>query len=328
MSASVPEASVSVVIVDWNSGDRIVRCLAHLSAQTVRPRSVVVVDNASESETWRHARGVDLPLEVVRMPENLGFAAGTNRGITLATSVEWVALLNPDAYPEPEWLEALLSAARSHPEYAFFASRQLLFDDPERIDGVGDCYAVSGLAGRRRHGEPAAGNCVDPEEVFGPCAAAALYRRDSVLEVGGLDEEFFCYFEDVDLAFRLRLAGHRCLYVPNAVVRHEGSASSGRRSDFSVYHGHRNLTWTFFKDMPWPLLALYGAHHLLLTLVSLVAFTLRGQGRPIWKAKWDALRGLPRVLRRRREVQARPRVGAWELRRWMEKGWRAFGRGL
>lgn len=324
MSAPVPEAPVSVVIVDWNSGDRISRCLAHLSAQTVRPRSVVVVDNASEPETWRHAGGVDLPLQMVRMPANIGFAAGTNRGIALASSVEWVALLNPDAYPEPEWLEALLSAARLHPGYTFFASRQLMFDDPERIDGVGDCYAVSGLAWRRRHGEPAAGNNLEPEEVFGPCAAAALYRRDAVLEVGGLDEDFFCYFEDVDLAFRLRLAGHRCLYVPDAVVRHVGSASSGRRSDFSVYHGHRNLTWTFFKDMPWPLLVLYGAHHLLVSLVSLVAFTLRGQARPIWRAKRDAVCGLPAVLRRRGDVQARRRVGAWELRRWMEKGWRAF----
>jgi GT2 family glycosyltransferase len=131
----------------------------------------------------------------------------------------------------------------------------------------------------------------------------------------------------VDLAFRLRLAGHRCLYVPDAVVRHVGSASSGRRSDFAVYHGHRNLVWTFVKNMPAPLLALYWPHHLLLNVAGLAWFTLRGQGRPIFRAKADALRGLPRVLRQRREIQAARRASSRELRRAMVGGWRGFGLG-
>jgi GT2 family glycosyltransferase len=262
---------------------------------------------------------------MVRLAANSGFAAGTNRGIALVPDVEWIALLNPDAFPEAEWLERLLAAANAHPEYAFFASRQVMAQDPSRLDGTGDAYGVSGFAWRRDRGRPAAGVGLEPGEVFGPCAAAALYRRAALEEVGGLDESFFCYFEDVDLAFRLRLAGHRCLYVPDAVVHHVGAASSGRGSDFAVYHGHRNLVWTFVKNMPAPLLALYWPHHLLLDFVSLAWFTLRGQGRAIWRAKRDALRGLPRVLRQRREVQARRRVGSWQLRRLMERGWRGFG---
>jgi GT2 family glycosyltransferase len=318
---------VAVVIVDWTSGDLLARCLAALRGQTVRPASVIVVDNASAEPTAWRVPGEAPDLEIVRMVENLGFAAGTNRGIARAPEARWIALLNPDAFPEPEWLEKLLQAAEAHPEYSFFASRQVMAEDPARLDGAGDAYGVSGIAWRRGWGRPAAGVADVPGEVFGPCAAAALYRRDILLEVGGLDEGFFCYFEDVDLAFRLRLAGHRCLYVPDAVVRHVGSASSGRRSDFSVYHGHRNLVWTFVKNMPGPLLALYWPHHLLLDLASLVWFTLRGQGRAIWKAKWDALKGLPRVLRQRREVQARRRVRSGELRRLMVKGWRGFGLG-
>jgi len=316
---------VSIVVVDWNAGDLVTRCLTAIAAQTVRPKSVMVVDNASASETWRHVVPDTLPVEMIRLADNSGFAAGTNCGIALVPDAEWVALLNPDAFPEPDWLEKLLAAARAHPEYSFFASRQVMAGDSSRLDGAGDAYAVTGLGWRCRHGEPVVGSPQEPEEVFGPCAAAALYRRDALVEVGGLDDSFFCYFEDVDLAFRLRLAGYRCLYVPDAVVHHVGSASSGLRSDFSVYHGHRNLVWTFVKNMPGPLLALYWPHHLLLNLISLVGFTLRGQGRAIWSAKWDAVRALPRVLRQRREIQASRRVGSWELRRLMVKGWRGFG---
>jgi GT2 family glycosyltransferase len=327
----VPEApaggSLSVVVVDWNAGELVTRCLGALARQTVRPGTVLVVDNASASETWRHVGADTLPVEMIRQADNSGFATGTNRGIGLVPDAEWIALLNPDAFPEPGWLERLLAAAREHPECSFFASRQVMAEDPARLDGAGDAYGVSGFAWRRDRGRPVVEARNEPEEVFGPCAAAALYRREALEEVGGLDGSFFCYFEDVDLSFRLRLAGHRCLYVPDAIVHHVGSATSGRRSDFSVYHGHRNLVWTFVKNMPGPLLALYWPHHLLLNMVSLVWFTLRGQGRTIWKAKWDALRGLPRVLRQRRAVQAKRRVGSWELRRLMVKGWRGFGLG-
>lgn len=317
--------SVGVVIVDWNAAALVTRCLTALSRQTVRPHAIVVVDNASASETWRHVTDEHLRMDMVRLVENCGFAAGTNRGIALAAECDWIAVLNPDAFPEPGWLERLLVAAAAHPEYSFFASRQVKADDPGRLDGTGDAYAVSGRAWRRDHGLDARGTRLALEEVFGPCAAAALYRREALAEVGGFDERFFCYFEDVDLAFRLRLAGHRCLYVPDAVVHHVGSASSGRGSDFSVYHGHRNLVWTFVKNMPGPLLGLYWPHHLVLNLVSLAWFTLRGQGRAIWKAKWDAVRGLPRVLRERREIQARRRIGSRELRPLMVGGWRGFG---
>jgi GT2 family glycosyltransferase len=118
------------------------------------------------------------------------------------------------------------------------------------LDGAGDEYHVSGLAWRRFYNHLANGYGLKPEEVFGACAAAAMYRREDFLKIGGFDEDYFSYFEDVDLSFRLRLAGGRCLYVPDAIVHHVGSASTGKLSDFVVYYGHRNLVWTFFKDMP------------------------------------------------------------------------------
>jgi GT2 family glycosyltransferase len=272
--------------------------------------------------------GSRLELDVVRLSENLGFAAGNNRGIARASDAEWIALLNPDAFPEPDWLENLLAAAAAHAEYSSFASRQIMAGDPTLLDGTGDSYAVSGLAWRRDYGQPAAGRREQREEVFGPCAAAALYRRSLLSEAGGFDEHFFCYFEDVDLAFRLRLAGHRCLYVPEAVVHHIGSGISGHRSDFSVYHGHRNLVWTFWKNMPAPLLARYWPHHLAVNALSMIHFARQGRGRVILRAKRDALRGLPRVLRQRRAIQAGRRADLADLRRMMVRGLRSLGVGM
>jgi len=320
-------ARVAVIVVDWNSAELLDRCLASLSRQTLRPERVIVIDNAGDRPTWRHVRNAPPGTDLVRLPANRGFAAANNVGVTLGSDCDWVALLNPDAFPEPDWLERLLEAAGESPGYSSFASRLVIAGDPERLDGTGDVYAVSGLAYRRDHGAPAAGLRLEREEVFGPCAAAALYRRDALLEVGGFDERFFCYFEDVDLAFRLRLAGHRCLYVPKAVVHHVGSATTVRHSAFSVYHAHRNLVWTFVKNMPGPLLALYLPHHVLLNLVSLVHFAWRGQAKTILRAKRDALRGLPQAWRERRAIQAGRKATLRELRHLMAGGRRALGVG-
>jgi GT2 family glycosyltransferase len=318
---------VAVIVVNWQAEALLGRCLEALDRQSLPARRVVLVNNGRPGVAAALPALTRTPVAVLEPGVNLGFAAGNNRGLLETSDCDWIALVNPDAFPEPEWLARLLAAAAARPEFSFFASRQLLAASPDRLDGTGDVYAASGLAWRRDHDHPAAGTRLEAGEVFGPCAAAALYRRDALVEVGGFDESFFCYFEDVDLAFRLRLLGHRCLYVPDAVVHHVGSASSGRRSDFSVYHGHRNLVWAFWKDMPASLLIRYLPHHLALNLISLVHFAARGQGRVMLRAKRDALLALPRILRERRAVQARRTVASRALRAVMAGGLAALGGG-
>jgi GT2 family glycosyltransferase len=315
---------VAVVIVNLNAGALLERSLAALARQTVPPARTIVVDNAS---TDGSADGIEQRhegVEVIRNAENVGFAAANNQGVAAAADCDWVALLNPDAFPEPDWLAALLEAARRRPAYAFLGSRLLRADAPDEVDGAGDAYHVSGMAWRRDHGRPAARAGRTEEEVFSPCAAAALYRRDVFLAAGGFDESFFCYYEDNDLSFRLRLAGHRCLYVPEAVVHHVGSAVAGAESDFTVYHSQRNLVWTYFKDMPAPLLWLYLPQHLLVNLLALGWYAAGGRAGAVARAQRDAVRGLPEVLRSRREVQASRKVGAREVRRTMTKGLAAY----
>jgi GT2 family glycosyltransferase len=148
-----------------------------------------------------------------------------------------------------------------------------------------------------------------------------MYRRNIFLDVGGFDERFFCYFEDVDLAFRLNLAGHRCLYVPNAKVKHLGSAITGRRSDFAVYHGHRNMVWAYVKNMPSNLLWLGLPQHILVNLAALIWFSLTGQAGTIFKAKRDALLGLRKTIAQRKLIQKNSRVSSEKIKKIIATGW-------
>jgi GT2 family glycosyltransferase len=303
---------ISVIVVNWNGTPHLRRCLAALRAQQFRDFEASVVDNASSDGSADIVTCEFPEFRLLPQTANLGFAAANNIGARAARG-EWLALLNNDAFAEPDWLTQLAQATRDYPDCAGFASCQLSDADPARLDGAGDSYHSIGLAWRSGRGRPFGPPWDAPRAVFAPCAAAALYRRADFLDAGGFDEAFFCYFEDVDLAFRLGLQGRRFMYISGARVRHIGSASHGQSSDFARYHGHRNLVWTFVKNMPASLLWRYLPGHILFNLLSLLVFTLAGQPRALWRAKWHALKGLPRVLRERRVLQAQRTAPAADL---------------
>src|SRR5688572_7829820 len=274
-----------MLIVSYNSGAWLARCLAALAAQQVQGFRTIVIDNASTDGSADHLER-DFPwVEVIRPGKNLGFAAGNNLGAASAQDCEWLITLNPDAFPEPGWLGALLAAARANPQFSMFQARLIAEADHRTLDGVGDIYHVSGLHWREGHMLPDSAVYDRPREIFSPCAAAAMYRRDAFQQAQGFDEDFFCYAEDVDLGFRMRLAGHRALYVPDAVVYHVGSGTTGWRSDFSAYHGQRNLVWTYVKNMPGRLFFTCLPWHLAMNLASVAVLALRGQGRVVVRAK-------------------------------------------
>ena len=297
-------AKVTVIVVNWNGEDFLERCLWALMRQTVKPHEIIVVDNASSDGSVAIAQR--FPTVRLMLPGcNTGFARGNNLAIDGASLESvWIALINPDAFAEPRWLEALLLAAESNNGFDVFGSKLVNAADPTILDGIGDAYHFSGLVWRTGHGLgvqiSAEGDC----EIFSSCAAASLYRRQALRDIGGFDEDYFCYVEDVDLGFRLRLAGYRCLYVPQSVAHHVGSGTTGgQHSDFALYHGHRNLVWTFVKDMPGVLFWLLLPLHVLLNVVSVVWFALRGRGKVILRAKRDALLGLPKMWRKRQHIQ-------------------------
>ena len=295
--------TVTVIIVNWNGGQLLEQCLDSLSLQTLQPEKLIVVDNDSHDGSAECAEQNN-NVTLRKLNTNLGFAAANNLALAECDS-EFVALLNPDAFPEPEWLERLVGAANSESNAVAFGSRQMNYNSSNTLDGIGDAYHISGLVWRERHGATQQPTDLVQREIFSPCAAAALYRRQAIVDLGGFDEDFFCYVEDVDIGFRLRLAGYKAMYVPDAVVHHVGSATTGgQQSDFSVYHGHRNLVWTYTKNMPGVLFWLLLPYHVLLNIFTLGWFVLRGQGRVIIRAKWDAIKGIPNMWRKRKVIQS------------------------
>ena len=309
---------VTVVIVNWNSGDLLAKCLDKLGEQTLAPTKTIVVDNSSGDDLANVAHQLQ-GVTLLKSTSNRGFAAGNNLAFE-EIGTKYIALLNPDAFPVPTWLEKLVFEAEKRPDVAAFGSRQMLYGADGVIDGLGDVYHLSGLVWRSGHGRQLSVNDVHNKAIFSPCAGAALYRTEALRLVGGFDEDFFCYVEDVDLGFRLRLAGYRSMLVADAVVDHVGSATTGgKHSDFAVYYGHRNLVWAYIKNMPgwmfWAFLPL----HMLMNVVAVVRFALSGQAGVIIKAKKEALLGVPEMWKKRRLVQRQRMVSVAQLWKIMNK---------
>ena len=314
-------AKTAVIVVNFNGKDFLDHCLSSLECQTFSHFKTIVVDNASHDDSTDGIEERFPGIEVIRLKKNIGFAAANNLVARQVKGFSWIALLNPDAFAEPDWLLNLHIAASENSEYSFFGSHMRQYGSPQRLDGTGDIYHLCGLAWRRDHGISEDQISRSIGEIFSPCAAAAMYKRDVFLDAGGFDESFFCYFEDVDLAFRLRLLGHRCLYVPNAKVEHVGSATTKRQSDFAVYHGHRNMIWTYVKNMPSLLFWRGLPQHILVNVAALFRFSLTGQAGPIFKAKWDALLGLGEIIKQRKSIQKNIKAPEINLKRAMAKDW-------
>lgn len=289
--------------MNYNGGRFIGRCLQALANQRDEPSQIIVVDNASTDGSAELVASKYPGVTLLRQQSNIGFAAGNNRAFEKVVQAEWVALLNPDTEAGPDWITELRKGVRDNPEVDMFSCRLVSDGESGTLDGTGDIYHGSGLGWRRDHGVSAGIRRDVDEIVFGPCAAAALYRLDKVLAAGAFDERYFCYNEDIDLAFRMRLRGARCLHLDHCEVVHAGSGITGKDSDFTVYHGHRNLVWTFFKNMPTTLLWRYLPAHLVLNLATIVIYTLKGRPGVILRAKWHAIKGLRWVLAERRAQQ-------------------------
>ena len=305
------DPAITVVVVNYNGGDYLRGCLASLARQTFRDFETIVIDNASADDSLSRIRETPERTTILQQTTNLGFARGNNVGAQ-AGKGRWLALLNPDAEAEPDWLAQLMRAVAVRPDHRVVASLQVSLHDASKLDGAGDCYLAYGYAwrggfGHPRSQTPPAGEC------FAPCGAAAFYPRDVFLDAGGFDERYFCYHEDVDLGFRLRLFGERCQFAPTAVVRHAGSAISGRSSYFSVFHGVRNGVWTYVKNMPGGLLALTAPVWAIGAIALLARGVVRGQSRGTWNGLLAAFSDLRPALAARRDIRARRTIAAAQL---------------
>lgn len=315
---------VRVIIVNYNAAPYLQACVDSLAAQTLRDFEAVIVDNASTDGSADSLRLPDQRFTLIRSPQNVGFAAANNLGAQ-GCDAPWIATLNPDTVAEPNWLEEMRAGVVRHPGIHMFGATLLSAADPGIVDGFGDALSIAGIAWRRGAGRPVASLPESDAEAFSPCAAAALYCRRSFEDAGRFDESFFCYLEDVDLGFRLRLAGARCLQLRRAIVQHHGSAITGAMSEFTLFHTFRNRLWLIFKNMP-PLLLFVALPLNLLCSVLLILDLMRRHKRvkPCLKGLLDGLAWGP-MWNSRRQIQRRRKASTLSVARLLAPNLYRFG---
>lgn len=328
--ASIP---VSVVIVNWNGREHLPTCIDSLLRQTLPGCEIVVVDNGSRDGSLEllHERYGER-VRVVELPENLGFAGGVNRGLQVARG-RYLLALNNDTEVDAHCLERLVEAADRHPECGSFAPKILSFTDRSVIDNVGHLLYADGLSRGRGRLEIDHGQYDREEEILLGSGCAVLLRRAMLADAGLFDEDFFAYCDDCDLGLRARLLGWTCLSVPGAVVYHKYSGSAGEYSPLKAFLVERNRAWVAVKCLPWPLLLL-SPLFTLLRLGAQAYGALTGTGAAgrftsthsatelagiLFRAFLAASRGLPAALARRRAIQSRRRVSAFEPLRWLRR---------
>jgi len=292
---------ISVIVLNYNGKGFLDGCLSSLASQTYSDFEVIVVDNGSRDGSPEYVKENYPWVRLAKNDENLGFAGGTNVGIRAAKG-EFVITLNNDSRADSRFIEELIKPM-ADPEVGVCAAKMLFPDG--RINSAGICISRSGAAWDRGMFEPDRGQYEFVEEVFGACAGAALYRREMMDEIGLFDEDFFLYLEDVDLAFRARLAGWKCLYVPGARVIHHHGGTAGVGSDLAVYYGNRNIVWYPIKDFPFRLLITSLPFIVARNLAVIPYYALRGQGGVILKSKLDALKGVVKMMEKRKDVVRR-----------------------
>ena len=307
-----PANMVDVIIPNFNGMKYLPVCLDSLSRQTFNNFKIMMIDDCSEDGSVSYVKEKYPHVSVLEFHQNKGFSMAVNEGIR-RTSGELVFLLNSDTELDERCIESLVSAFQEENEVAIAAPRVLMFDRRDIIDSAGILYRIDGLS------RGAGTGCRDSEEygisklIFGASAGAAAYRRTLLNEIGLLDEDFKFYYEDTDLSFRALLRGYRCLYVPSAVVYHHGGQQ--RHSDFTRYYTTRNLIYTLVKNMPARLLIKYFPYIVFYQVYQSFFAASKGKIAIDVKARFDALSGLAKMMRKRKEIQKRRTMSCSELAR-------------
>jgi GT2 family glycosyltransferase len=299
---------ITVLIPNWNGMSWLGECLQSLKIQDMQDFRTIVVDNGSTDSSITFIKQNYPRVEIIELMGNTGFANAANIGIERSTT-PYVVLLNADTRVYPDWLSRLLEhIENSSDDVAAINSQLLSMDDSELIDDAGDELSWYGDALKRGHNERVA-EYQEQKEIFSPCAAACLYRRDFLIRTGGFDTAFFAYLEDVDLGLRGRLLGYRYLYLPTAKVLHKGHGAGLPHSRY-VEMITRNRLLLFAKNMPVRLLLRHAAK-----LIYGQIYFIAAYARP-----WASIKGylsflveLPHLMPKRRQMLKATRLTLDEI---------------
>lgn len=305
----------TIVIPNYNGAAYLEDCLNSLREE---PACVIVVDNGSTDGSRELVREKFPEVQLMALDKNYGFCKAVNRGMA-ASRTMYVILLNNDTAVEPGFVRALEAAMDGDGRVFSGAAQMVNMHRPELIDDAGDYYCALGWAFAAGRDKPKK-DYDTPREIFSACGGACIYRRRVLEQIGMLDENHFAYLEDVDLGYRARIYGYRNLYVPKAVVRHAGSASSGSRYNaFKARQTARNSVYLAYKNMPLGQLLVNLPFLLTGFLVKQLFFLKKGLGGSWWKGTVEGIRLCCSSEGRRRRIRFRTKrlpsyIGIqWEL---------------
>lgn len=329
---------LAIIIVNWNGKNFLRDCLDSLRNQTHKDFRIILVDNGSEDDSVSLVRANYPEVETIELLKNTGFAKANNIGIKKALedgNIKYILTLNNDTKVCANFMAEMLSSAENHPGAGSIQPKVLNYDGT-KIDSAGILIYKDMSAQNRGYEEKDGGKYNQEAEIFGASACAAIYAREALEKTklpgdNYFDEDYFAYFEDVDLAWRLRLTGFRSFYCPQAIVVHFQSATGKRYSPFKKFHLHRNQYYNIIKNLPFWMIAralFFMPVRYLMLLNSLR--TKKGSSAELVKRNhvrlfglvikiWaTVLKNLPGLIRKRKYIRKIKSASNKEIERWFQ----------
>lgn len=311
---------VSVILVNWNGRRYLVDAFPSLYRQTYTPLEIILVDNASTDGTVEYVEAEHPQVLLIKNPENYGFCKANNQGIRIAKG-SYILFMNPDVRLKEDFIEKAVQAAESEEQIGMVGGKLLTVKDPTCIDTTGIVLEKTRRAFDRGQGERDEGQFDQMEEVFGISGAACLCKRQMLeaikVQEEYMDELFFAYKEDVDLSWRARLAGWKCVYTPFAVAYHDRTWSLGNRKQVPLWirrHSLKNRYLMLLKNDRWSEIRPCLKDILWYELTSLGYILFREPH--LFLALFQVIRWLPQALKKRAIIQKGAKVGKEDLIRW------------
>ncbi len=303
------KTAVSVIIPNWNGQDLLKECLQSLTKQTFKGFEIILVDNGSTDLSVKFVSNSFPRVKIIALNKNYGFARAINEGVQVSKE-KYVIFLNNDTLVEKDFVKELISCANKHPEAISVNSKLLNFNKRKTIDGVGIQINEVGQAKSIGWQQTDYGQFERPEYIFGATGGASLFKRKDFIKLGGFDENYFMYSEEVDLAFRAQFLGYKSIYCPNAVVYHKHKATAKKFPQKIEYWQFRNMTQTIIKDFPAAiLLKKFRWLKIILVHINTIFYQLKNG---YWWAPFLAdlwvLFHLPQLLSQRRKIQSSKKV--------------------
>lgn len=311
--------SLAIIVLNWNGADDTLNCVESLQQQTLRPEIIIVDNNSSDDSVERFEDHIksqkkDAPI-LIKNSQNFGFAGGINTGLIYAKehNFKYIGVLNPDAIADKKWCRALVDELSAHLDCGI-ATGIMQRRDGKTLDTTGDFYTTWGLPGPRNRDEPVNNAPSKPGEVFGATGGGAIYRAAIFDDIDMFDEDFFMYYEDVDLSFRAQLAGWKVRFTPKAIAYHKVGASSKKVPGLAVYNTFKNLPLVFIKNVPGKLFWYIGLRFFLTYWLIFASAVRHGNGWPAFKGILASIIHKPAAYKKRLNIQKNRKVSVNYIR--------------